>query len=73
MSRGQIRTPVTSPQKTPLQSTTAEEVLLHGATLPCSLQQEAMLLNPLLLLTDNHLKMMDALRCLDTTGLQFIC
>ena len=69
----QIGTPVTSPRKTRLHGTTAEEMLLHGATLPCSLQQEAMLLNPPLLLTDNHIKMMDALCCLDTTRLQFIC
>ena len=69
----QIRTPVTSPWKTPLHCTTAEEALLHGATLLCTLQQEAMLLNLLpLLLTDNHIKMMDALRHLNTTGLQFI-
>ena len=69
----QIRTPVTSLQKTPLHGTTAEEAFLHGATLLCSLQQEAMLLGPPpLLLTDNHLKIMDALCHLDTVGLQFI-
>ena len=70
----QIGTPVTSPRKTPLHSTTAEGALLHGATLPCSLWQEAMLLGlQPSLLTDNHIKMMDALCHLDTIGLQFIC
>ena len=70
----QIGTPVTSLQRTPLHSTTAEEALLRGATLLCSLWQEAMLLGPPPpLLTDNHLKMMDALCHLDTVGLQFIC
>ena len=70
----QIRTPVTSLQKTPLHGTTAEEVLLCGATLLCSLWQEAMLLgSPPPLLMDNHIKMMDTLYHLDTIRLQFIC
>ena len=70
----QIGTPVTSLRKTPLHNTTAEEALLHGATLPCSLWQEAMLLgSPLPLLMDNHIKMMDALCHLDNIRLQFIC
>ena len=70
----QIRTPVTSLQKTPQHGTTTEEVLPCGATLPCSLQQEAMLLGLLPpLLMDNHIKMMDALCHLDTTRIQFIC
>ena len=50
-----------------------EEVLLQGATLPCSPGQEAHLLNPPVILTDNHIKMMDALCHLDSYGLQFIC
>ena len=69
----QLGTPAASPQRTPGHSTTAEEVLLQGATLPCSPWQEANLLNPMLMLTDNHIKMMDSLYHLDTTGLQFIC
>ena len=50
-----------------------EEALLPGTTLLCSPQQEANLLNPQPMLTDNHIKMMDALCHLDTIGLQFIC
>ena len=69
----QVGTPVASPQKTLLHGTTVEEALLQGAILPCSPQQEAMLLNLMPLLTDNHIKMMDDLCHLDTMGLQFIC
>ena len=47
--------------RTPRHSATTEEALLQGATLPCSPWQEANLLNPPLMLTDNHIKMMDAL------------
>ena len=54
---------------------TAEDELLQGATLPCSPWQEASLLNIAtpVELTEGHRKMMDALRCLDNYGLQFIC
>ena len=54
---------------------TAENELLQGATLPCSPWQEASLLNIVtpVELTEGHRKMMDALRCLDDYGLQFIC
>ena len=54
---------------------TAEDELLQGATLPCSPWWEASLLNiaTLVELTEGHQKMMDALRCLDNYGLQFIC
>ena len=56
-------------------TSTAEDELLQGATLPCSPWQEASLLNIVALveLTEGHQKMMDALRCLDDYGLQFIC
>ena len=37
----QVGMPITSPRKMLMHGTTAVEVLLHGATLPCSLQQEA--------------------------------
>ena len=69
----QVRTLVALPQRTPRRGTTAEEALLQGAMLLCPPRQEANLLNPLLMLTDNHIKMMDALCHLDTTGLQLIC
>ena len=69
----QVGTPVASPHRTPGHGFAAEEALLQGATLPCSTRQEAHLLNPPLMLMDNHIKMMDALRHLDTCGLQFIC
>ena len=59
--------------RTPSHTLTAEEELLQGATLPCSSQREANLLNPSVVLTDNHIKMMDALHHLDSYGLQFIC
>ena len=54
---------------------TAEDELLQGATLPCSPWREASLLNiaTLVELTEGHQKMMDALRCRDNYGLQFIC
>ena len=54
---------------------TAEDELLQGATLPCSPWWEASLLNVAtpVELTEGHRKMMDALRCLDNYGLQFIC
>ena len=54
---------------------TTEDELLQGATLPCSPWWEASLLNiaTLVELTEGHQKMMDALRCLDNYGLQFIC
>ena len=56
-------------------TSTAEDELLQGATLPCSPWQEASLLNIAapVELTEGHRKMMDALRCLDNYGLQFIC
>ena len=69
----QVTTPAASPHGTPSYASTAEEELLRGATLPWSPQQEANLLNPLVVLTDNHIKMMDALCHLDSYGLQFIC
>ena len=55
-------------------STTKDE-LLQGATLVCSPWWEASLLNIVtpVELTEGHWKMMDALRCLDNYGLQFIC
>ena len=56
-------------------TSTAEDKLLQRATLPCSPWREASLLNIVTLveLTEGHQKMMDALRCLDDYGLQFIC
>ena len=70
----QVGTSAMSPRKTPAHGTTAEEILLHGSTLSCTLQQEMSLLSsPPLLLTDNHLKMMESLCTLDASGLQFIC
>ena len=69
----QVTTPAPLPHRTPGHAFTTEEVLLQGATLPCSPQQEAHLLNPLVILTDNHIKMMDTLHHLDSYGLQFIC
>ena len=61
-----------SPYHTPGHALTMEEELLQGTTLPCSPRREANL-NPPMVLTDNHIKMMDALRHLDSYGLQFIC
>ena len=54
---------------------TAKDELLKWATLPCSPWWVASLLNMAtpVELTEGHRKMMDALRCLDTYGLQFIC
>ena len=54
---------------------TAEDELLKGATLLCSPWREASLLNMAtpVEMTEGHRKMMDALRCLDTYSLQFIC
>ena len=69
----QVGTLVALPYRTPGHGFTTEEALLQGAILPCSPRQEAHLLNPLLMLTDNHIKMMDALCHLDTCRLQFIC
>ena len=69
----QIATPAPSPHRTPGHMSATEEALLQGATLPCSPRQEAHLLNPLVILMDNHIKMMDALCHLDSYGLQFIC
>ena len=61
------------PHRTPGHTFAAEEALLQGATLPCSPRQEAHLLDPLVILTENHIKMMDALCYLDFYSLQFIC
>ena len=69
----QVGTPAASPHRMPRHGFAAEEALLQGATLPCSPWQEAHLPNPPVTLTDNHIKMMDALCHLDSYGLQFIC
>ena len=69
----QVTTLAASPHRTPGHMFAAEEALLWGATLPCSPWQEANLLNPPVVLMDNHMKMMDALHHLDSYGLQFIC
>ena len=69
----QVTTLAALPHRTPSHSLAAEEELLQGATLPCSPQQEANLLNLLVVLMDNHIKMMDALHHLNSYGLQFIC
>ena len=69
----QVGTPVASLHRMPRHGFAAEEALLQGATLPCSPWQEAHLLNPSVILMDNHIKMMDALCHLDSYGLQFIC
>ena len=69
----QVGTPVASLQRIPGHAFATEEALLQWATLLCSPQQEAYLLNPLLTLTDYHIKMMDALHHLDFYSLQFIC
>ena len=71
--------PLTSSQArqvTPMQEAPpTEDELLQGATLLCSPWWEASLLNieTPVELTEGHSKMMDALRCLDDYGLQFIC
>ena len=56
-------------------TSTTEDELLQGAPLLCSPWWEASLLNIAapVELTEGHRKMMDALRCLDNYGLQFIC
>ena len=69
----QVTTPAASPHGTPSHTLTMEEELLWGSTLPCSPRQEANLLNPSVVLMDNHIKMMDTLCHLDSYGLQFIC
>ena len=69
----QIGMPITSPWKTVIHGTTTEEVLLCGATVLCTLQQEANFLGQPLLLTANHLKMMNSMHNLDSVGLHFIC
>ena len=68
----QVATLAPSLHRTPGHTFTTE-ALLQEATLPCSPQQEAHLLNPPVILTDNHIKMMDAICHLDSYGLQFIC
>ena len=55
----QVETLLALPQRTPMHGITAEEALLQGATLPCSLWQKANLMNQSPLLMDNHIKMMD--------------
>ena len=69
----QVTMPAALLHRTPSHALTAEEEILWGATLPCSPQREANLLNPPVVLTNNHIKMMDTLRHLDSYGLQFIC
>ena len=69
----EVTTLAASPHGTPSHALTTEEELLWGATLPCSPQWEANLLSPLVVLTDNHIKMMDTLCHLDSYSLQFIC
>ena len=69
----QVTTPAVLPYGTPRHALTVEEELLQGTTLPCSPQREANLLNPPVVLTDNHIRMMDALHHLDSCSLQFIC
>ena len=69
----QVTTLAASLHRTPGHVFAAEEALLWGATLPCSPWQEAHLLNLPVILTDNHIKMMDAVCHLDSYGLQFIC
>ena len=67
--------PTYSSEEASSPTSTAEDELLQGATLLCSPWQEASLLNIVAPeeLTEGHRKMMDALRCLDNYGLQFIC
>ena len=67
--------PTYSSQEASGLTSAAEDELLKGATLPCSPWWEASLMNmttPVELM-ENHRKMMDALRCLDTYSLQFCC
>ena len=65
----------TYPSEEASSPSTAKDELLQGATLLCSPWQEASLQNIAtpVELTEGHRKMMDALRCLDNYGLQFIC
>ena len=69
----QVTTPAASLHMNPGHAFTAEEALLQGATLPSSPWQKAHLLNPPVVLMDNHIKMMDTLQHLASYGLQFIC
>ena len=62
-----------SPHRTPSHALTTEEELLQVTMLPCSPQWEANLLNQLVVLMDNHIKMMDALHHLDSYDLHLIC
>ena len=68
-------TTLTYSSEAPGLTSTTEDELLKGATLPCSPWREAGLLNMTIPveLTEGHRKMMDALRCLDVDRLQFIC
>ena len=68
-------TPTYPSQEASGPTSTAKDELLQGATLLCSPWREASLLNMAtpVELTEGHRKMMDALRCLDNYGLQFIC
>ena len=70
-----LSTPTYSSEEASGPTSTAEDELLQGATLLCSPWREASLLNIVtpVELTQGHRKMMDALRCLDNYGLQFIC
>ena len=70
-----LSTPTYSSEEASGPTSIAEDELLQGATLPCSPWWEASLLNIAapVELTEGHWKMMDALRCLDNYGLQFIC
>ena len=70
-----LSTPTYSSEEASSPTSTAKDELLQGATLLCSPWQEASLLNIAtpVELTEGHLKMMDALRCLDNYSLQFIC
>ena len=69
----QVTTLVASPYGIPRHTLATEEELLQGTTLPCSPWREANLLNPPVVLMDNHIRMMDALCHLDSYSLQFIC
>ena len=70
-----LLTPTYSSEEASAPTSTAEDELLQGATLPCSPWWEASLLNIAtpVELTEGHRKMMVTLRCLDNYGLQFIC
>ena len=75
MTPMKLSMPTYSSEEASSPTSTAEDELLQGATLPCSPWWEASLLNIAtpVELTEGHQKMMDALRCLDNYGLQFIC